>query len=375
MTESILQFGAGNFLRGFVDLFVHQARQQGDPIGHVVVVQSTGDDRARMLNLAEGQYHVAVRGLEGGRVVDRVEECRSISRALVATKDWSEILRLAASPSLQYIVSNTTEAGYSLNEGDGPGDRPPRSFPAKLLEVLRARWHAGGSPLTLLPCELQENNAQLLRSRVVTLSHLWGDPAELTDWIERECVWLNSLVDRIVPGRPAEHPLLDIDPLLIAAEPYALWALETHPRAGKWIQHPAITRTQDVRPYFLRKVRILNGAHTALVCRVGTDQFATVGDAMDDPETSAWLERLLFDEIVPTLADRCEMPEEFAQQTLDRFRNPFLRHRLADIALHHSSKKAIRLETTIADYRARFGKEPPLLAAVLAGDRTAAPTV
>jgi tagaturonate reductase len=374
MTESILQFGAGNFLRGFVDLFVHQARQQGDPIGHVAVVQSTGDNRAKMLNLAEGQYHVAVRGLDRGQVVDRVEECRSISRALVATRDWPEILKIAVNPALQYIVSNTTEAGYALHDADGPGDRPPHSFPAKLLEVLRTRWHAGGSPLTLMPCELQENNAQLLRSIVVKLSHLWGDPAELTDWIENECAWLSSLVDRIVPGRPAEHPLLDIDPLLIAAEPFAFWALESHPRAGKWFHHPAITRTQDVRPYFLRKVRILNGAHTALICRVGTDRFTTVRDSMDDPETAEWLERLLFDEIVPTLGDRCEGPREFATQTLERFRNPFLRHRLTDIAQNHAAKRAIRLDPTMADFRARFGKEPPLLAAALAEDRTVIPS-
>lgn len=360
--EAVLQFGAGNFLRAFVDLFVHHANQREEPFGSVVVVQSTGGDRVKLIRQTAGRYHVAVRGFENGAVVDRVEECASISRALAAQSQWDEVLRVARSPALRYVVSNTTEAGYAVHDAERFDESPPRSFPAKLLAVLHARWQAGLPPLAVMPCELIEDNAVRLRGIVRGLAVRWKLPAEFIDWLGESCDWLSSLVDRIVPGRPNDHPLSATDPLLLMAEPYALWALEA--RAGTWFNHPAIVRPADVKPYFLRKVRILNAAHTALVCRVG-DRFETVLDAMHDAETVAWLERLLFDEIVPTVNDRVDDAKGFARQTLERFRNPFLRHRLADIALHHGSKKAVRLQPTAEEYERKFGRKSKLLNNVL----------
>lgn len=373
MSEVVLQFGAGNFLRGFVDLFIHHANQSTPEFGRVVVVQSTGDDRARILNDSGGRYHVAVRGLENGRVVDRVEECSSISRAVVAATHWAEVIALAQSPTVRFIVSNTTEAGYALDPADAADANPPRSFPAKLRAVLHARWSAGGEPLTILPCELIEDNAVRLREQTVAVAWSFADPPEFLDWVTKQCTWLSSLVDRIVPGRPNEHPLLATDPLLISAEPYAFWALQADAAAPGWFEHPSIVRVADVRPYFLRKVRILNGAHTALLCHVGTDRFETVRSALENAEVAAWLDRVLMEEIVPTLRGRCDEPEQFARQTLERFRNPYLNHRLRDIALHHTTKRAIRLETTCREYREKFGREPELLTAALASDRVTSP--
>jgi tagaturonate reductase len=149
------------------------------------------------------------------------------------------------------------------------------------------------------------------------------------------------------------------------AEPFAFWALQTKPRAAKWAEHPAILRTADVKPYFLRKVRILNGAHTALVTKVGLKRFETVREALDDDPTRAWLERLLFEEIVPTLEGRVDGPERFARQTIERFRNPFLRHRLDSIAVHHAAKREVRLVPTFDEFRTKFGRVPPLLDEVL----------
>src|SRR4051794_23130049 len=156
LPETVLQFGAGNFLRAFADLFVHQANEQGRNVGRVVVVQSTGDARANLLNQQGGRYHVVVRGLEDGKVVDRVEEAASISRALFAASQWADILDVARSPALRFILSNTTEAGYAVEPADqqNPAGSPPKSFPAKLAAVLHARWAAGRPGLTLLPCEL-----------------------------------------------------------------------------------------------------------------------------------------------------------------------------------------------------------------------------
>jgi len=190
-------------------------------------------------------------------------------------------------------------------------------------------------------------------------------PPEFANWVMHECVWLNTLVDRIVVGPPADHPLVGKDELLIVAEPFAFWALQERPKAHPFVKHPAIVRAADVRPYFLRKVRILNAAHTALVTKARTKDHVTVLQAMQDAELSAWLERLLFEEIVPAVRDSVDDAEGFARQTLERFRNPFLAHKVEDILKNHADKVRIRLLPTRDDYRRVCGGEPKLLNEVL----------
>ncbi len=170
LPETILQFGSGKFLRGFADLFIHQANEQGQQIGRIVVVQTTGDARANLLTDQGGRYHVAVRGLSGGQIVDRIEESASISRALFAARQWPEVLEVARSPQLRWIISNTSEAGYNLDPGDGPQSAPPASFPAKLLRVLHERFQSGQAGVHLLPCELFEYNADTLRKLLLQLA-------------------------------------------------------------------------------------------------------------------------------------------------------------------------------------------------------------
>ncbi len=365
LPETILQFGSGRFLRAFADLFIHQANQTASPVGRVVIVQSTGGERAGGLNSQAGRYHVVVRGLNKGAVVDQVEPVESISRALAAASQWEDVLKLAQSPQLRLILSNTTEVGYNLDPTDGPGDVPPRSFPAKLLAVLQERFRAGQPGLTVVPCELREHNADLLQAIVLQLAKDWQLPEPLRHYLKEECVWLNTLVDRIVTA-PTDHPMLATDSLLTVCEPYALWAIQTKPRAWRFLEHPAVVWAEDVQPYFLRKVRILNGAHTALLSKAQPRGFLTVRAAVTDPELGSWLERLLTEEIVPVLEGRVDRPTEFARQTLERFRNPFLEHKLADIAVHHDSKVQVRLVPTRDEFIAKFGRTPPLLAEVLA---------
>lgn len=363
LPETILQFGAGRFLRAFADLFVHQANEEGQAVGRVVVVQSTGDDRAAALNRQHGRYHVAVRGYEGGSTVDRVEASASIGRALVASSQWDEVRALARSPELRIVLSNTTESGYNLDPADKPSDAPPRSFPAKLLALLRERFEAGQPGLTIVPCELREYNADTLRGLLLQLARDWNAPPVLADWLQRECVWLNTLVDRIVVDPPADHPLRAEDAMLAVCEPYALWAIQQ--KTTPFIRHASVVWTPDVQPYFLRKVRILNGAHTALLIKAWPRGFKTVRDAVNDAELGPWLERLLFEEIVPVLEGRVEGPAEFARQVLDRFRNPFFEHQLASIATHHAAKVQVRLTPTRDEFQAKFGRAPSLLQEVL----------
>jgi tagaturonate reductase len=371
-SETILQFGAGRFLRAFADLFIHQANEAGQNIGRIVVVQSTGDERAAALNRQKGCYHVAVRGYADGGVVDRIEISASISRALVAAVQWDEVRAVARSPQLRIILSNTTESGYNLDPTDKPADAPPRSFPAKLLAVLRERFEAGGSGLTVVPCELREHNADTLRRLLLQLARAWGLADAFVEWLEQGCTWLNTLVDRIVVDPPSDHPLRPEDALLAVCEPYALWAIEN--KTSPFLRHAAVVWTPDVQPYFLRKVRILNGAHTALLIQAWPRGFRTVRDAVDDAELGAWLERLLFEEIVPVLEGRVEGPAEFARQVLERFRNPFFDHPLASIAAHHQAKVQVRLLPTFDEFKAKFGRTPPLLQEVLNMPQPAVPT-
>jgi tagaturonate reductase len=364
LPETILQFGAGNFLRGFVDLFVSDANRGSHPPGKIVVVQSTGIERAEAINKAKGHYHVAVRGVSHGEIIDETHEVDSISRALHAGTQWLDVLEFATSHDLRWIISNTTEAGFVLEDTDRiQTDKTPSSFPAKLLAVLLARHAAGRPGVMILPCELIENNAEKLLALVKEQAVLWEVDATVVRWIESDCRWLNNLVDRIVTGKPSEHPLLESDPLLIVAEPFALWVIEDAEGCG--IKHPAIVSCTDISSHFRRKVRILNGVHSALVCKALPMGISTVREALEHPEVRPWLERLLFEEIVPVLEDNCEDPKSFAYSVLDRCRNPFFDHQLTAIALNHKAKMAVRLAPTHAEFKKRFGREPEILTSIL----------
>jgi tagaturonate reductase len=277
------------------------------------------------------------------------------------------VLDVARSPELRYIISNATEAGYTLDPADTLTSAPPQSQPAKLTRVLWERYRTGGAPLILLPCELFERNADRLRELVLELAERWGLPAEFAAWVERDCVWLNNLVDCIITNPPADHPLAASDKLMVCAEPFALLAVERP--AGRPVplsQHPAIQVVDDIAPFYLRKVRILNGTHTAMVGKFQGAGFETVQQLLADREAARWVRDVMYEEIVPTLAYRVDGVALFADQTWDRLRNPYLSHKLSDIALHHADKVRIRLEPTRQEYEKLFGKPPRRLAEAMA---------
>jgi tagaturonate reductase len=363
LPETVLQFGAGRFLRAFVDRFVQHANDEGQAVGRVVVVQSTPGARADLLNQQPGGYHVLVRGYENGQLVERGEIVQTISRALTASEQWDQVLAVAASPQLRYLVSNATEAGYTLEPGDQVSSQPPRSLPAKLTQLLWRRFQAGGAPLVLLPCELIERNAERLLELVLTLSRQWGLPRDFERWTQEQCWWLNNLVDCIVTDGPPDHPLAREDRLLICAEPFALFAIQ-RPARGEppLFHHPAIHVVDNLAPYFLRKVRILNGLHTAMVGKFLAAGYTTVQQILADRAGLRWARDLVYEEIVPTLAYRVDDVAAFADETFDRFRNPFLSHKLSDIALNHADKVRIRLQPTREEYERLFGKTPRRLA-------------
>jgi len=361
LPETILQFGAGNFLRAFADVFVHEANQHGQNIGHIVVVQSTNSGRAQQLTAQNCRYHVLTQGIQNGQKMDSALKVESISRALVAQKDWPHIIALAQSPNLKYVFSNVTEVGLKLEPNDTINQGAPKSFPAKLLLILKVRFEAHQPGLTILPCELVERNGDLLRDLIIKQARLWNLDEHFQNWLLQENIWCNTLVDRIVSGKPDSHPLLAQDPLLTAAEPYALWAIESTNDLDGFMTAPQIVQTNNIDPYALRKVRILNGAHTALVIRAMPLGIETVREAIANPNIQTWLNRLLFEEICPVVDERVDQAETFAKAVFDRFANPFLNHKLSDIALHQETKVQVRLASTYHEYVKKFGKQPPLL--------------
>ena len=364
--ETVLQFGAGRFLRAFTDRFIHQANVAGQNVGRVVVVQSTPGNRAAALNASATGFHVVVRGLADGQTVDHVEPVNSVSRAISAAESWAEVLEVARSSRLRLVVSNATEAGYTTDPGDTVHSVPPVSFPAKLLQVLWSRFQAGLPGVTIIPCELIEHNAVVLRGIVQQLAGEWKLPPGFGEWLLGECGWVENLVDCIVTPAPADHVLNSTDPLLVTAEPYMLWAL-ARPAQGRAevFEHPAIQWVNSVDPYYLRKVRILNGLHTAMAAKFEPLGFETVLQVMRDKSALRWLRGVAYEEILPTITQRVEDGALFADQVFERFANPFLAHRLADIAKNHEAKVNVRLRPTVADYRRLYGQAPRRLAEVV----------
>ena len=356
LPETFLQFGAGRFLRAFVDRFVHQANEAGQNVGRIVVVQREHDSRADLLNQRPDGYQILVRGYQDFELIQRRESVKSISRVLLADKQWADVLAFAKSPALRFIVTNATESGYVLDARDRLLSVPPESLPGKLTQVLWARFEAGGSPVTMLPCELIECNAQKLSELVAMQSRAWELPEDFRTWMRESCIWLNSLVDCIVTM--PEPALAKGDPLLLCAEPYYLWALEKPAdRDVKLFHHPSIRLAEEISPFFLRKVRILNGTHTAMVGKFH-GQFETVQNLLADKAAARWIRDLMYEEIVPTLAHRLDLVASFADETYERFRNPFTNHKLSDIAKGHAVKVALRLKPTCEEYEAFFGKPP-----------------
>ena len=384
--ERVLQFGTGAFLRGFADALLDEANAAGAFDGQAVMVGSTGSGRAATLDAQDGRYTVVVRGLRDGAPVDEARVVTSVSRALAASDDWPAVLDLARSPDLRLVVSNTTEVGIT----DDPDDRadldPPRSFPGKLAAALAARAEAfeyDGGGLVVLPCELIEGNGSRLREIVGAHTERWGLDARFMPWLDREVTFCNTLVDRIVPGTPDDPEELYerfgyTDDLLTVAEPYRLWAIEgaDPARLGALAEVDGVVVTDDLTPYRERKVRVLNGGHTATVPTALLCGLDTVAEAMGDEAVGAFVRRAILDEIVPSLDVDPAMAEAFARDVIDRFANPFVAHALRDITFQQTAKLGVRVAPSVRGYREKRGEAPPLLgfgvAALLAAVRPGA---
>ncbi|TLU73210.1 mannitol dehydrogenase family protein [Lichenicoccus roseus] len=336
----IVQFGTSRFLQAHVDLFVSEALASGDAPGPITVVQTTdsADSARRVAAFNAGPFPVQIRGLENGAVVDRRVEVSSVTRALQAARDWDAIEDIVVHEA-RVLVSNTAERGYDLHPDDAQGPLHARSFPARLARLLLARYRHRAEPLEMYPCELQVGNGGMLRDIVLAASREWDAPDGFREWLQVRCRWVNTLVDRIVPT--------PLQPIGAVAEPYALWAIEAQPGLVPFCRHPCIEVAASLERYEQRKLFILNLGHSVLVSRWQQDGLPpemTVREILEIPEQRDFLDAVHEQEVLPVFAAvGDDGAPAYRATTMDRFRNPFLDHRLADIARNHESKVRIRI--------------------------------
>jgi len=379
LPERILQFGEGNFLRAFVDYFVDELNEKGLFNGKIAVVQPIQHGMADMVNAQDGYYTVVLRGLENKIPVDRRRIITSISRAINPYSDYEAYMATMQNPHLRFIVSNTTEAGIAYVETDKLDDKPQSSFPAKITALLYERYKFfKGDPtkgFIFIPCELIDNNGDNLNKCVLSHAQNWNLPQEFIEWVKTANEFTNTLVDRIVTGYPRdeiatfEKELGYKDDLLVTGEIFHFFAIEAR---KEWM--PILTEslpfqkiglsaafTEDVSPYKLRKVRILNGAHTMSVLAAFLSGKNTVGEMMDDPQIIKYLQRSIYQEIIPTLDLDKDDLESFASSVFDRFANPHIKHFLLSIALNSVAKYKARVLPSILEYQKRKGELPEML--------------
>lgn len=384
--ERVLQFGTGVLLRGLPDFYIDNANKQGIFEGSIVIVKST-DGTTDGFAAQDNLYTVAVRGMQQGEAVEELSTITAVSRVLSAQSNWTDVLKLAKSPSLQVIISNTTEVGLTYVE-ESIFDNPPRSFPGKLTAFLYERFKdVGGSRnrgLVVVPTELVTDNGLKLRELVEKMARYNELGKLFLKWLKFHVRFCNSLVDRIVPGLPDADTLHQLaeklgydDALLTVAEPYNLWAIEGDDRVREILSfaqvNPGIIIDEDITFYRERKLRVLNGTHSFTVPTCYLLGNETVHDNVQNPLSNAFIRRLMLDEIVPTVppgildGTDTEAVRAFALDVLERFGNPFIEHLLLNITVHQTAKMQARNVATIQRYYATFNAVPQLMATGFAG--------
>lgn len=365
MKETVIQFGTGNFLRGFFDHFLHLLNEKGIYEGKAVIVQPTSGKNGEIINAQRGKYNLLIRGIENGEKVSHLTEIRSVSRAVSPYTDFDSFLALAETPDFRFIVSNTTESGIEFNPECRFEDRPAASFPGKLCQLLYRRFEKGFKGFVILPCELIDRNGEALKDAVIQYARLWQLGENFLHWIEKENSFCNTLVDRIVTGYPtdeAESIFEEIgyeDKLLNTAEPFHLWAIEGDFENELPLRKAGLNViwTNDVSPYKKMKVRILNGAHTSLVFPSLISGIETVRESVENKLLGSYLNSCIFDYIIPTIGDT-EENRAFSDAVLSRFANPYIRHRWKSISLNSVSKFSVRVLPTLKEYYQKTGKLP-----------------
>lgn len=349
----IIQFGEGNFLRGFFDWQVQKMDDMGVFNGGVVVVQPRPGGHVAELEEQDRLYTVFTEGIENGQHVRNHETITVINETVDPYREWDRFLALAENPDTRIIVSNTTEAGIALDPSDAGGDIPPRGFPAKLARLLYRRFERRLPGFLVLPCELVDDNGTKLRQAVLEYAHEVQLGADFEHWVDVENHFCSTLVDRIVPGYPVDQAeslwqeLGYEDRQIVKTEPFSLWVIQAPDELLTELPLRSadlnVVITKDLRPYHDRKVYLLNGPHTTMASLARLAGFHTVGEVMADEALRAFVKAEMRQEISPVVRLPKEELESFADQVVERFDNPSIHHSLDSIALNGASKFRARL--------------------------------
>ncbi|CAH3665269.1 Altronate oxidoreductase, partial [Enterobacter cloacae] len=379
--ERIIQFGEGNFLRAFVDWQIDLLNEHTDLNAGVVIVRPIQSDFPPSLSTQDGLYTTIIRGLnEEGDAVSDARLIRSVNREISVYSQYDEFLKLAHNPEMRFVFSNTTEAGIGYHAGDKFDDAPAVSYPAKLTRLLFERFtHFNGAAdkgWIIIPCELIDYNGDALRELVLRYAQEWALPAAFIAWLNNANTFCSTLVDRIVTGYPRdevaelEAGLGYHDSFLDTAEHFYLFviqgpkSLSAELRLDKYPLNVLIV--DDIKPYKERKVAILNGAHTALVPVAFQAGLDTVGEAMNDGEICAFVEKAIYEEIIPVLDLPRDELHSFASAVTGRFRNPYIKHQLLSIALNGMTKYRTRILPQLLAWQKATGELPARLTFALA---------
>ncbi len=373
--EKVMQFGEGNFLRAFVNYWFDVSNERAGWNGKCVLVQPIAAGLTQLINNQEGLYTLYLRGSENGEKIDRKRVISSVSRCInpYEAEGFAAMMELAVSDDLEYVVSNTTEAGIVYDPACQKDDAPCSSFPGKLTQVLLRRYEAGKSGLVILSCELIDNNGKELQKCVNQHIEQWGLSEGFKNYVNQDCTFCSTLVDRIVPGRirdAAEAARLEEengyhDDLIDVGEVFGVWNIEGPawleeklPFKAAGVNCPVVP---DVTPYKKRKVRILNGAHTGFVLGAYLAGFDIVRDCMHNDSIRGYMNKMLYDEVIPTLPLNKDDLMQFAAAVQDRFNNPFVNHELMSISLNSTSKWRARNMPSFLEYIELTGKLPTCL--------------
>ena len=382
LPERVIQFGTGVLLRGLPDYYIDKANKAGVFNGRIVVVKTT--DSGNIEDFANQDYlftHV-IRGKQDSEIIDTHFINASISRVLHATTDWQNILDCAANPEINIVLSNTTEQGIVFIDED-IFQSPPVSFPAKLLAYLHHRFtsigHQPNSKIYVIPTELIENNGTILKNILHQLAISNHLSHAFISWLTSNVTFCNSLVDRIVPGKPGksimeslETELQYSDSYLFISEYFDLWAIEGQEDLASILSftkvNPGIKIKEDISVYKELKLRLLNANHSFLAGLSLMKGFEIVNKTLQNDEMSAF-ESTLCNEIIasmPVSIDR-QTALDYANQVVERFSNPFIEHYWSSIIFNYTDKFKIRCSPLMVSYINRNQRLPDAMMTGLIG--------
>jgi len=379
--ERVLQFGEGGFLRAFPDWMIDTLNDRGLFDGSIVIVQPIPEGRVKELNEQDGLYTLILQGVENGKTVRDIKLISSVSRGIDPYTQWQEFLKTAQNIDIDIIISNTTEAGIAYDSSITalPVDSCPVSFPAKVTAWLYERFkHFAGKDcaVVFLPCELIDRNGDKLKECVKKHAEDWGLGAQFLSYINESCEFASTLVDRIVTGFPRDNAAEIYEELgyednsLNCGEIFHLWVIEGGKRAEQKLKFTEaglnVIWTDNMEPYRTCKVRILNGAHTSTSLYAYLKGCDTVRDFVEDEFFAQYLKSAIFDEIIPTFDLPQEEKVQFANDVIERFKNPYIDHQLLSIALNSVSKFKVRVLPSLLKYAEMYGKSPENLSTSLA---------